>query len=179
MLKFFVNFLKAVKIFFQLGPEKIIKLQEEAIKDFLTGLYNRRHLEEIAPKEIARAARYGHFLSVIMIDIDGFKAINDTLGHNQGDEVLKSVSHAFEWLCRETDYIFRWGGDEFILLLPETSEDGAKEVMERLEEKLNEKDLFISYGIISLNSGFTTFKEMVYEADTLMYQHKNGKKLKR
>jgi len=116
-----------------------VRLEEElrvqATRDALTGLYNRRFMNEVLERELARAKRYGHPISVIMADIDDFKEINDCLGHLKGDEVLCAVARLLQEGVRESDYVFRYGGEEFVILMPETA-DRAGEVIERLEGEL-------------------------------------------
>ncbi len=103
-----------------------------ATTDPLTGLYNRRHYFDLAEQEVARSRRYGHPLACIMFDIDYFKRINDSYGHLFGDRVLKGMV----WRCRENirqvDIFARYGGDEFVILLPETGLQRSKQLTERL-----------------------------------------------
>lgn len=110
------------------------ELREQAIRDPVTGLYNRRFLNEVLERELARAERYGHPLSLILIDIDNFKEINDRYGHLVGDEALRRLAKALRENIRRADYIFRWGGDEFCVVLPETDATGAQEVVRRFSE---------------------------------------------
>ncbi len=106
-------------------------LREQATQDALTGLYNRRFLSEVLEREMTRAKRYGHPISVIMADIDDFKQVNDRLGHLKGDEVLREVAALLRDSVRDSDYVFRYGGEEFVILMPET-EDRAGEAIARL-----------------------------------------------
>lgn len=107
-------------------------VQRLAITDALTGVYNRRHFFHLAALEFELACRYRHALSVIMLDIDHFKAVNDAFGHAAGDHVLRHVAQLCRTALRKPDLIGRYGGEEFVILLPETSPDSAVQVAERL-----------------------------------------------
>lgn len=178
-MKKIIQFFQALKIIFQLGSEKIVKLQEEAIRDPLTGLYNRRFLDEVGPKEVARANRYGHPFSLLSFDLDDLKKLNDAYGHQMGDEVLKKVANILRNHCRKSDFAFRVGGDEFLFLLSETSEEGAKEVSRRIISKLKAENIHLSYGLSLWEKDFGSFEELLAEADRRMYQQKAKKGLKR
>ena len=93
------------------------ELMQAAITDPLTGCHNRRFLEQVMDRELQRHARFGLPLSLLFIDLDRFKSINDTIGHEAGDEVLRYVARFLRQHIREADYIFRWGGDEFLVLI--------------------------------------------------------------
>jgi len=112
------------------------ELQLMASTDPLTGLLNRRRILEQADSEFLRSKRYQHELAAVMLDIDHFKAINDTHGHFIGDQVLIAMSRATENLLRDTDTLGRWGGEEFVILMPETPLAGATILAERLREAL-------------------------------------------
>lgn len=116
------------------------RLQQElllmASTDPLTGLLNRRRFLEQAESDFQRSQRYQHELAVVMLDIDHFKAINDSHGHFAGDQVLIAMSRATENLLRNTDILGRWGGEEFVILMPETPLAGAAILAERLREEL-------------------------------------------
>ncbi len=185
-MKKIIQFFQALKIIFQLGSEKIVKLQEEAIRlreeairDPLTGLYNRRFLDEVGPKEVARANRYGHPFSLLSFDLDDLKKFNDLYGHQMGDEVLKEVAKVLRDHCRKSDFAFRVGGDEFLFLLSETSEEGAKEVSRRIISKLEAEDIHLSYGLVLWKKDFDSFEDLRIEADRRMYHQKEEKGLKR
>jgi len=107
-------------------------LMHLASQDALTGIYNRRALTARLRLETARARRYGHGLTGLLLDIDYFKRVNDTYGHHWGDVVLKALASACQAQLRETDLFGRWGGEEFLILLPETSAEAALEVVQRL-----------------------------------------------
>jgi diguanylate cyclase (GGDEF)-like protein len=109
-----------------------LRLHELAITDSLTGLYNRRHFFELAENEIARARRYSHPLALMMLDIDHFKQINDRHGHIVGDNMLQGFSAYLRTCVREVDVIGRYGGEEFIIMLPDTTLVGAAQLAERI-----------------------------------------------
>src|SRR5690606_38821014 len=112
--------------------QHINKLEEQAQRDQLTGLANRRHFMHVAGVEFARAQRYKNPLSLLALDADHFKSINDTYGHQAGDIVLQKFSQIFREVLREVDIIGRIGGEEFSVLLPETELPSAVTVAERL-----------------------------------------------
>lgn len=108
------------------------RLTELATHDELTGLYNRRHLFELANHEFSRAQRGGQALAALMLDIDHFKEVNDRFGHPAGDDVLRRLAHTFQAALRQTDVIGRYGGEEFLVLLPGTEASEARRIAERL-----------------------------------------------
>ncbi|RZB35025.1 MAG: hypothetical protein SRB1_00793 [Desulfobacteraceae bacterium Eth-SRB1] len=162
-----------------------IELSEYSVTDSLTALYNRRHFESRLREEISRAKRYGHNLSLIMFDIDDFKQCNDILGHQAGDELLKKIGSITKNNIRGTDIPFRYGGDEFAVLLAECDIKGAEAVANKLVEAVsnypffadNEKIPFrkttISCGVASYSKGM---KDFIGEADKLLYEAKNAGK---
>ena len=107
-------------------------VSEQAIRDELTGLANPRRLAELVEKEVVRAERFGHQLSLVLLDIDDFKQVNDTYGHLQGNEVLRAIGRILEQESRGVDEPARYGGEEFMIALPETGHEGALEVAERI-----------------------------------------------
>ena len=115
-------------------------LKEESIMDELTGQYNRRHILLELDKEIERARRYKHTLAGIMIDVDDFKKFNDRYGHLLGDTILKESTSVFDHCIRTIDMLGRYGGDEFIILLPEANPDTAKVVAERIKRAMGEHE---------------------------------------
>src|SRR5258708_32021474 len=108
------------------------EVTEQARQDTVPGLPNRRDFDDRLQHEIARCERYGGSLAVVMGDIDHFKIVNDTFGHQIGDEVLKRLAQLMRQNLRRTDYIARWGGEEFTMLLPGTRLDAATTLLERL-----------------------------------------------
>ncbi len=113
-----------------------LQLKEQSIMDDLTGLYNHRHILVEIEKEIERARRYKHPLAGMMIDVDDFKRFNDKYGHLTGDYVLREVAHIFDQSIRKIDIIGRYGGDEFLIILPESAFDNAKVVAHRIQKNL-------------------------------------------
>lgn len=112
------------------------ELRRLANSDALTGLANRRHFMEALDREVERAGRYGRALSLVLVDLDHFKKVNDTWGHAAGDEVLKDAAQALRSVCRDLDLPARLGGEELVLLLPETDGEGARVVAERARERI-------------------------------------------
>jgi diguanylate cyclase (GGDEF)-like protein len=112
------------------------RIREMAITDDLTGLRNRRYILNLLTDELARALRYGRPLSCVMFDVDHFKRINDTYGHLVGDAVLSAVSAAARGQCRQSDVLGRYGGEEFLLILPETTAEGARAMGERIRQAI-------------------------------------------
>jgi diguanylate cyclase (GGDEF)-like protein len=113
------------------------RLENQALRDTLTNLYNRRYLEEASERELNRADRLGTALSIIAIDIDHFKRFNDQHGHAAGDEVLKRVSLYLMEGCRATDLVCRLGGEELLIMLPDTDLDGAAAMAEKLRDDVS------------------------------------------
>ncbi|RXJ87557.1 diguanylate cyclase [Arcobacter sp. CECT 8985] len=158
--------------------EKSNLLEYQANHDLLTGLFNRQKFHEIFGKEIRRDKRYENNLSLILFDIDHFKIFNDKYGHNLGDEVLKFIAKIVSKNVREHDTIVRWGGEEFIVLLPETNLEGAFKVAEKIRVALEEfKDDSIpekitsSFGVTTLKKGDTE-NSFIEKADEALYEAK-------
>ncbi len=160
--------------------EEINKL---AIIDSLTGVLNRRVLDDALQKEIARTKRYNRPLSVILLDIDNFKIINDTFGHKFGDEVLKQIANTLKKSCRKVDIVGRYGGDEFLIILPETSLANSVKIAEKIIKNINSlkilspyKDIIylrLSLGIASCPNNIPDPEELLIWADSAMYKAKN------
>lgn len=112
--------------------DSVAHLEAMVMTDPLTKLANRRHIEQRLPQMFAEAVRYGHDLSAMMIDLDGFKLINDTLGHGRGDEILRMTGRIIAESVRQSDLAARYGGDEFLVLMPQTGSETAAQVAERL-----------------------------------------------
>jgi diguanylate cyclase (GGDEF)-like protein len=134
--------------------EQAIRLQEQAIRDPLTGLYNRRHLDEVLSRELIRARRHNLSLCLVMIDIDHFKFVNDTYGHTAGDEVLKTVGTLLQRSLREYDYSCRYGGEEFLLILPAIEEDSARKRIGQLREAVEVTKTEYSAAAIQVTASF-------------------------
>ncbi len=154
-------------------------LEALALRDALTGAYNRRELSRIISQEILRCKRTHQPLSVIFLDIDHFKTVNDRFGHKQGDEVLKSVTHIIKSRVRRTDSVGRWGGEEFIIILPETELSSAAMAAEDLRREIMHKPLE-GVGHVTASLGVTaltakdTLDSLVCRADGLMYEAKKS-----
>jgi len=157
--------------------------QEMAITDSLTGLYNRRYFYVILDNEIERAKRYQSPLSLIMMDIDHFKLVNDKFGHLAGDEVLHSVSEISKKLLRHIDNMFRYGGEEFVIILPETNQEEALNVAERIRSTIAETafktnkgnvKLTVSIGVSEYGENHPTHNEFIESVDRTMYGAKKA-----
>jgi diguanylate cyclase (GGDEF)-like protein len=148
--------------------------------DSLTGLANRRALEEILAAEIARAHRFTHQLAVVLLDLDRFKEINDNFGHAAGDVMLREVSRLLTSLARQGDTVARWGGEEFVVVLPETDLEGAERFADRLRRTIEAQS--VGDMQTSASCGVATMlpednvEELLHAADEALYQAKtNGR----
>ncbi len=160
------------------------ELERQARSDYLTGLTNRRHFLELAENELSRVARYGGALSLIMFDVDHFKRINDTRGHSIGDLVLQSIAATTRETMRENDIVGRIGGEEFVVLLPETGKSRAVEAAERLRSAIAASEVGLkggesirvtaSFGVVTLADESTGIDELLIRADAAMYEAKEG-----
>lgn len=155
-------------------------LEQTARTDYLTQLINRRAMAKCLQNEVARVERAGGSFSLVLVDIDHFKHINDQFGHDIGDEVLKALARAFEAHVREQDVVARWGGEEFLILLPQTLEADAVEQAERLRALLDSDQLRIdryphrvtaSFGISEYGPG-QRVESLLKQADVALYQAK-------
>lgn len=133
--------------------KKIQEVERLSVTDTLTNIANRRKFESMIEKEVARASRYKHALTLVMFDIDYFKRVNDRYGHKTGDQVLKKVASVVKSSLRINDSFARWGGEEFVIVMPETNREQAIEVSNKLRQLVNHiehaTDLFItcSFGV--------------------------------
>ncbi|MDP3300579.1 MAG: diguanylate cyclase [Sulfuricurvum sp.] len=160
-------------------------IKEQAIRDSLTGIYNRRYMDETLPREISRASRDLSDLSIVMLDLDHFKVINDTYGHSAGDQVLKNIATCITSSIRQNDFVCRFGGEEFIIVMPGMPADQAFERMEECRKnienivtKYNNKEITItiSGGIASCITFLETQDELIKKADDALYESKaNGR----
>jgi diguanylate cyclase (GGDEF)-like protein len=154
-------------------------MQRLAIRDGLTGLYNHAFMEEMIGDAINRSRRSRNPLSLLMIDVDFFKQVNDTYGHNAGDTVLKELVQVLKSNKRSTDYLGRWGGDELVMLLTDTNLNGAGNLSEKLRQVVAShpfpycKSLTISLGAGEYVEGDTPLG-FVGRADAAMYRAKRG-----
>ena len=158
-------------------------LLHQSIRDPLTDLFNRRYLEETLEREVRRAARLQRSVAVIMLDIDHFKRFNDTFGHDAGDALLRELGAFLKQEIRGGDFACRYGGEEFVLILPEISLENVRESAERLREKIKELNVQYSGGVlenITLSLGValypehgTTGKALLQAADKALYEAKH------
>lgn len=154
--------------------------------DSLTGLFNRRAFEKKIAEEFERATRYQHPISILILDIDNFKTINDTYGHHGGDTALVKISETLRAKTRRSDFPSRYGGEEFVLILPETDQESALQVANKIQEEIrscvfgsNDKhfSLTVSIGISSTsNREYSDWNQMLNAADQALYVAKNNGK---
>jgi diguanylate cyclase (GGDEF)-like protein len=164
--------------------ESEARMQELAVRDSLTGLFNRRYMEETLEREISRAQREHRSLGVIMTDVDSFKHINDAFGHALGDAVLARVGELLERHIRKSDVACRFGGDEFILILPECSLEDAVLRAQTLRRTVEEASFMfdgtdigqvtLSMGVSALPSHGGTAADLLRAADKALYDAKRG-----
>lgn len=162
--------------------EKLRRLKRQAFSDTLTGLGNRRWLAEVVGSEIARSRREQRPLSVIVMDIDHFKRINDDFGHDAGDEVLLAIAETTKRVLRPYDLVARLGGEEFCAFLPGTNLKEAMHIAERLREAiealqiepLRDRHITASFGVHEANVGREHFRDMLRIADDYLYQAKGS-----
>jgi diguanylate cyclase (GGDEF)-like protein len=151
--------------------------REQASTDALTGLFNRKRFDELLAIELQRAARYQMPLSLIIFDIDHFKKINDTLGHQAGDTVLEKLAGLISESIREVDILARWGGEEFMLLTPNCDMDSACLLAERLRLMIERFD-FKNVGSVTCSFGIAEFRpdenaaDLLKRADQTLYRAK-------
>lgn len=154
--------------------------EEAAFTDHLTGLANRRRFERQLDREVNRTLRYERPFTLLMLDIDNFKLVNDNFGHNAGDEAIRRLSRALQEGTRGIDLAARIGGEEFAILLVETSKEGAFEVAERLRVSIRNTPIPLvgritaSFGIAECPSSGQTATELLKAADTALYEAKRG-----
>lgn len=153
------------------------ELERLSTTDPLTGLSNRRHMDQIIETHFSNAKRYSTPFTLMIFDIDNFKQINDTYGHNVGDDVLISIADLARLSFRKTDYIARWGGEEFLVLLPQTSLQDAAVLAEKLRQRIEESDFTLdspvtcSFGVTRCQSNLDIY-ELIDRADNALYQAK-------
>jgi diguanylate cyclase (GGDEF)-like protein len=165
------------------NARSVEKIQELTITDDCTGLFNARHLYKTLETEVYRSARFGYQFSVIFIDLDHFKQVNDTHGHLVGSRLLAEIGYLIKAQLRLIDFAFRYGGDEFVVLLPQTSKDQAVVVARRLQESLRAGTFCTEQGLnlsVRASMGLATFPhdaqtphDIIRQADEMMYVVKN------
>jgi diguanylate cyclase (GGDEF)-like protein/PAS domain S-box-containing protein len=155
------------------------ELEELSVTDQLTGLYNRRKLDQVFTEEMKRVERYGETLSVVMADIDKFKSVNDLHGHQVGDKILSALAELFRCGVRETDVLGRWGGEEFMVICPCTDLEGAQVLAEKLRQMVEANEFAVvrrqtcSFGVAQLVME-ESIEAMVARADAALYRAKEG-----
>ena len=158
------------------------RAQEQAITDGLTGVKTHRFFMETLSSEWKRATRAGRPFSVVLIDLDRFKFVNDFYDHLEGDLVLQRISQILEQTCRRSDVVARYGGDEFVILMPETNVEQARQLASKLRASicadplLHDKNITGSFGIASFPVHGSTPQELIQVADASMYvsKHQGG-----
>ena len=160
------------------------KIQELTITDDCTGLYNARHLYKTLETEVYRSSRFGYEFSILFIDLDHFKTVNDTHGHLVGSKLLEEIGYLIKQQLRLIDFAFRYGGDEFVVLLPQTAKDQALVVAKRLRDALRASKFCKQEGLnlnVRASIGLATFPhdaqtahDVIRQADGMMYMVKNS-----
>ena len=166
------------------NARSVEKIQELTITDDCTGLYNARHLYKTLETEVYRSARFGYEFSVIFIDLDHFKQVNDTHGHLVGSKLLAEIGYLIKAQLRLIDFAFRYGGDEFVVLLPQTPKDAALVVARRLRDSLRASNFCKDEGLnlnVRASIGLATYPhdaktphDIIRQADEMMYMVKNS-----
>ena len=180
---YFVNIAKKIT------TPKVLELAEynrtlkEGLKDPLTSLYNRKYMNIAIKNEKKRAKRYGHVFSLLFIDIDFFKKINDEFGHHAGDIVLQETANILIKVSRGEDFVFRYGGEEFVILMPHTAKNDAIHLANRLRRTVSEhkypelpegRQVTISGGISSYPADGDSTQVLINEADQCLYEAKRS-----
>jgi diguanylate cyclase (GGDEF)-like protein len=158
-----------------------------SMTDGLTGLYNVHFFKREFDHMFKMSKRYGGVFSLAIVDIDGLKSINDNYGHAVGDLVIKEVASRLKWVLRESDTVIRYGGDEFVMILPNVGEKDAEETLSRIGKEINGKRVFlktreteisikVSAGIAAYNSEISSPDKLFEKADAEMYRRKRGSK---
>ena len=184
-----VSQIQVLKHYLNRMRDLALRLQETSVRDSLTGLYNHGYLLTRLQEEISRAARHQHTLSLIIIDLNKFKEVNDHHGHLMGDQLLQLVAAAIRQQVRQHDIVARYGGDEFCLILPETDRQGSEEVVEKLrsgvdllcqemEDWTGDKISF-GCGISSFPEDGATAHALIAAADAQLYEEKDVQRLER
>jgi diguanylate cyclase (GGDEF)-like protein len=153
-----------------------------ASTDGLTGLWNHRRMKEILREEVRRSSRYHHPISILMMDVDSFKSFNDTYGHPQGDQLLKNVADVLTSVVRTTDFVGRYGGEEFIIVLPETAQHDACKLAERVRKAVETNAVVmiadqpvsrtLSIGVATFPEDALNAPDLVQRADEALYKAK-------
>jgi diguanylate cyclase (GGDEF)-like protein len=144
------------------------EMERQAISDGLTGIHNYRHFHETLQAEVSRAERYGETFCLLMMDLDHFKAVNDTIGHQKGDDVLRAVSTVLRGCSRESDYLARYGGEEFVILLPNTGLEEARTLAERVRASVAALDPGHPDLHVTMSIGVAAFPESADDSDGVL-----------
>jgi diguanylate cyclase (GGDEF)-like protein len=175
---YFINLNKSLESPLLVEIRLFREAEQLAMYDFLTGLFNRRYFETYLTKELRRATRHDNDFSIFLLDLDDFKIINDTYGHLFGDEVLKKFASFLKYMSREEDVICRFGGEEFVIILPETLSTGALRYADRLLAAMR-KDAFFKQYKVTFSGGVATYKyggssalQLIANADKALYHAK-------
>jgi diguanylate cyclase (GGDEF)-like protein len=157
-------------------------LRSQSVRDALTGLYNRRFLEEVLEREVRRAGRAAQSLGILMIDLDHFKTFNDTYGHDAGDAVLRETAACLLNGVRAEDFVCRFGGEEFIVILPTAEMQVSRARAERLRTRIRELQIVYQgkpLGMVTISAGVAVFpahgtspKQLMAAADAALYEAK-------
>ena len=166
-IKKIIEFFKAVTFVSRYGGNTVLR-------DPLTGLYSRYFFYGLVGKEISQAKRHRRPLTLAFLDVGKLKQINDQKGHKEGDKILKKVGRAILNNCRQSDLPIRWGGDEFLLLLPETDIAKTEKIVQRILAEAGDTNL--SYGLAAWEEGFSSLDDFVAKADQRMYTAKKAKR---
>ncbi|MEW6068779.1 MAG: diguanylate cyclase [Nitrospirota bacterium] len=160
--------------------EVLLKVENLAITDPLTSLYNRRYIEAAIEKEVSRTERYHSSTSCLMIDIDYFKKVNDEFGHQVGDMVLKEIAKIIKGCIREIDVLARWGGEEFLVLMPETKKENAGHAASRIVNTISNynfpnvsRQVTVSIGVASIpDPSIESAEKLINASDFALYEAK-------
>ncbi len=181
-----INRLRIAMLQTEITQNKLIQttLEEQAVRDSLTNLHNRRYFLASGEVELSKHRANGRSISIIILDLDHFKEVNDAHGHAVGDEVLKSVAEVLRSQCRNTDLISRYGGEEFVILLPEMDQENAYYMAERIRTSIESLEIFVdhllikitaSFGVVSFSKGSKIGLELlINRADQALYLAKDA-----
>jgi diguanylate cyclase (GGDEF)-like protein len=175
---FISGYLRNVGFIIMVSQRLYQDLREAALRDFLTQIYNRRATQQIVEQQFNQFQRYHSFCSLILVDIDYFKAVNDNYGHDTGDKVLQTVTTILKTHLRKTDTLGRWGGEEFLIILPNTRLEKALEVAEKLrleiaKETIEDIACTISLGVKMFDANDHSSEEAIKRADQCLYTAKH------
>lgn len=171
-----------LRLIFQLEASRQ-RIAELAVTDGLTGCYNRRHFMERAELELLRSRRHGHPLALVLLDADDFKQVNDTHGHQCGDQLLREMALQCRASLRSTDVLARFGGEELVVLLPQTDLAGALAIAERIRHQVQALTMrwqgeavaaTVSLGVASLHAGHAGIDALIRDADLALYEAKRA-----